>query len=191
MEVIKTYSDFYTTPGKAFQEIDSKWESYPGLVVYGSHNPTDVDLKMDRIRDARENGIPFLGICMGMQLAMIEYAQNVLQLDVTSQEINPTQKNPLFVQMNQKRTGAFPVNGKLETHWHQYMFNNKYEEIFSKEWKLYYEGNILEMAILHGHPFFLGVQYHPEYQSMKGNPHPLLKQFIQVCKTGSAGGLRL
>src|SRR3990167_1004682 len=84
MEIL---NDFSTSVIRALSEIDKDWESYDGLVVCGTHSPHDVEMMIDKIRQARESRRPFLGICFGHQLAAIEYARNVLGIkDATSQE---------------------------------------------------------------------------------------------------------
>src|SRR3990167_2716060 len=84
MEIL---NDFSTSVIRALSEIDKDWESYDGLVVCGTHSPHDVEMMIDKIRQARESGRPFLGICFGHQLAAIEYARNVLGIkDATSEE---------------------------------------------------------------------------------------------------------
>ena len=84
MEIL---NDFNTTVKKALEEIDPNYQDYPGLVICGTHSPHDVEQMIEKIREAREYGTPFLGICFGHQLAAIEYARNVLGIkDATSEE---------------------------------------------------------------------------------------------------------
>ena len=177
MELLKSGSDFSTSIEKAFDEIDPKWRDYVGMVALGTHSPEDIDLKLNRIQFAREHKIPFLGICMGMQLMAIEYARNVLELkEANTQEVDP--KADLIVKMPNLRVGIFDVEGRMESHWHNYKFNNDYIPLF-KDWDMVMTQGVVEEMM---RDLMAGVQYHPEYQSSKQKPHPLLKTFLTICK---------
>lgn len=173
-------NDFQTSVRKAFDEIDSSWESYQGLVVCGTHS-TEISIGhiLYKIREARENRIPFLGICAGMQATAVEYVKNVLGIeDATSEEFG---NGTLIVRkLPELRVGIFKVGDRMESHWHNYYIP---VEVMEKM-KLPYiaSGNIVEEFRLMGHPFFRAVQYHPEYQNTKEKQHPILKDFIQACK---------
>ena len=174
MELI---NDFSTSVRKAFTEIDPDWESYDGLVVCGTHTPKDVDEIIEKIQLARETHRPFLGICFGLQLMAIEYVRNVLGIaDATSEEFGIG--TPVVVKMPTLRVGIFPVNGKQESHWHNYKVNDEYIKSF-EGYKVSFTGNILEELFSQN---MVGIQYHPEYQSSKENPHPLLVAFLDKCK---------
>lgn len=152
MEIL---NDFNTSVRKALEEIDPNYESYNGLVICGTHSPHDVEMMIDKIQIAREVGRPFLGICFGHQLAAIEYARNVMGIkDATSEEFG---KGTFVV----KRTGELKVGlHGGETYW------NNYEVIIETK-----------------HPkYFVTAQFHPEYQSSKFSPHPMLVDFIEKCK---------
>lgn len=163
MEIV---NDFQTSVRKALSEIDPEWWSYDGLIVCGTHAPHDMELLLKRIRLARETERPFLGICFGHQLAAIEYARNVLgQLDATSEEWG---KGDFVVH---KRPGGLKVGlHEGETWWNNYEVVPGFESMWIKP------------------SHFITVQYHPEYQSSKDKPHPVLTKFIELCKRGNAGG---
>ncbi len=189
MQFLRGKDDFFTSVQHALTDIDPHWEDLPGLMVLGSHAPTDVEAKLIKIRKARENKIPFLGICLGMQLMVIEYARNVLGLlQANSTEIDPHTTVPIIDPLGYERTGAFKVNGTLESHWHNYKFNNDYKRFFDDRWAMSYTEDILEQLRLRNHTFFMGVQYHPEYGSSIKHPHPVLKEFIKACHAYSANG---
>jgi len=180
MEIVKTESDFFTNIERAFSDIDNKYNQYPGYVICGSHDPEDVDRKMALIKYAREKDIPCFGVCMGMQLMVIEYARNVLGLkDANSIEIDPLTPNPVIVKLPELRVGIHQVESNWESHWNHYSFNEKYRPLFEKDWSMHFENGILEIMRYRHHPFFIGVQYHPEYREK----HPLLSDFLKVCKS--------
>lgn len=174
MEIL---NDFKTSVRKAFSEIDKDWESYDGLVVAGTHSPKDVDDALVKIQFARETQRPFLGICFGLQLMAIEYARNILKIkDATSEEFG--KGTPVVVKLPSLRVGIFPVNGVMESHWHNYKVDQQY---FLKEFDghMIMTDDVLEEISKDN---MVGVQYHPEYQSSKDKPHPLLVEFLKQCK---------
>ena len=174
MEIL---NDFDVSVRKAFSEIDPEWELYDGLVVAGTHNPHDVSNTLEKIRLARETSRPFLGICMGLQLMVIEYARNVLGIkDATSEELGAG--THVVVKMPELRVGIFPVDNRQESHWHNYKVNNDYIEKF-EGYAVTMTGDVLEELCNRN---MVGIQYHPEYQSSKDKPHRLLKLFIEQCK---------
>lgn len=152
MEVL---NDFSTSLRKALSEIDSKWEDYPGLIVCGTHTPHDTEVIIEKIRIARAVGRPFLGICAGHQLAAIQYARDILGIkDATSEEFG---KGTYVVKkLPQLKVGLHDG----ESWW------NNYEVVIDWEKPEY----------------FFTCQYHPEYQSSKDRPHPLLLSFINYAK---------
>ena len=177
---MKILNDFSTSVRKALEEIDPKYESYDGLVVCGTHSPHDVEEMIEEIRKVRESGTPFLGICFGHQLAAIEYARNVLgRFTATSEEFGA---KPRVYQerisdgfWETKSTGPeflvrkIPTGLKVglhdgETYWNNYEVVPGFEDLWQKASN------------------FITCQYHPEYQSSKDKPHPLLVQFINSCK---------
>lgn len=156
MKLFESGYDFTTSLRKALDDIDEKWESYPGLIIPGSHTPHMVEEKLAAIKQAREEGLPFLGICFGHQLAAIEYARSVLGIsDATSEEFRV--KGTFVVK---KRASGLKVGEKDgETYW------SKYE---------------VTIPTMYPKNFFV-VPYHPEYQSWKKNPHPLLVDFLNYA----------
>lgn len=184
MKIIKSHNDFYTSVEKALDEINQKWRDLNGLIVLGSHMPLKVDEKIEAIREARENRTPFLGICFGMQLAAIEYARNNQQVkDATSEELG--KGTHIVTKLPRLHVGLDRVAGwwgtTEESHWHNYSVNLEYSHLF-QDWDISENDDIVEVMRLKPHPFFVGVQFHPEYQSSKEKPHPLLVDFINACK---------
>lgn len=187
MIILKNEQDFYTSVLKAFKEIDPKFEDYNGLVITGSHSPAHVEDNLKKIEWARQNNIPTLGICMGLQLMAIEWARNMCGIpDATSAEISPGIGTQIVVKMPELRVGIRPVNWggqtRMESHWHNYKINRDYLTLFREDWRETETDGVVEVMRMVGHPFFCGIQFHPEYQSSKDNPHPLLKEFIKACK---------
>lgn len=155
-------NDFSTSVRKALEEIDPNYESYDGLVICGTHAPHDVDKMLDSIEIARVHEIPLLGICFGHQLAAIEYARNVLGItDATSEEFG---KGTFVVVALPELKVGLGVDG--ESYWHRYVVHPGLLEEWEKP------------------KHFLTCQYHPEYQSSKDRPHPLLVKFLELCRNG-------
>ena len=194
-----------------------------GVLVAPGFGERGIEGKIAAIRYARENAIPFLGICLGMQCAVIEFARNVLGLlDAHSTEMNANTSAPVIhLQESQRnvtqkggtmRLGAYPCqiaegsraalayhrNEISERHRHRYEFNNTYLEQFENAGMLASginkEQGLVEIVEVTGHPWFVGVQFHPEYKSTVDNPHPLFIDFVkaalerqnQTAKTASA-----
>ena len=178
-----------------------------GIIVAPGFGERGIEGKIKAIRYSRENHVPFLGICLGMQMAVIEYSRNVLKLeDVNSTEMKEDCKNPIISLMeNQKsiinkggtmRLGAWDCqllknsktekiyNKKIisERHRHRYELNNKYLDQLNKgdfvPSGINPETNLVEIIEHKEHPWFIGVQFHPEYSSTVLKPHPLFKSFI-------------
>lgn len=185
MDCLRTGNDFDTSVERALSEIDPKWRDYPGLLVVGTHTPDLVDAKLMMIRDAREKKTPFLGICFGAQLAAIEYARNVLNLPrAHSQEIDPLTPDPVVEKMPTLRVGIRRVKDRHESYWHNYKISNAALMKMLPDWSVIYdEENVAAEIRLKDYPFFVGVQFHPEYGSSKDKPHPLLVEFLDVCRT--------
>jgi CTP synthase len=165
--------------------------------------------KIEAIKYVRENKVPFLGICLGMQCAVVEFARNVLGLDASSTELNPKSKHPVIDMMEEQkkittkggtmRLGAYACKLKKgskanhiygdtlihERHRHRYEFNNKYleqiEEAGLKAVGINPDSNLVEVVELKDHPWFIGVQYHPELRSTVLNPHPLFVKFVAAA----------
>ena len=166
--------------------------------------------KIEAVRFARENKIPFFGICLGMQCSVMEFARNILgYADAASTELNPDTGNPVIDLMDDQknltrmggtmRLGAYPckiVEGTLaekvygsgtihERHRHRYEFNNKYLDEMNEKGLVASginpESNLVEIVELKDHPWFLGTQFHPELRSTVINPHPLFVSFVKAA----------
>jgi CTP synthase len=181
-----------------------------GLLVPGGFGVRGVDGMVEAIRYARETGMPFFGICLGMQAAIIEFARNVLKLDDShSSEFEPHCSNPVISimasQQNVKdyggtmRLGAFPcrlsrgskvaeIYGSPEVserHRHRYEVSNSYRDRFIEHGLrptgLSPDASLVEMVELSDHPWFVGCQFHPELKSRPTRPHPLFGAFIAAA----------
>jgi len=180
-----------------------------GVLVAPGFGERGMEGKIEAIRHVRENKIPFFGICLGMQCAVIEFARHVLGLEASSTELNPKTKNPVIDLMEEQkkitakggtmRLGAYVCKLKKgskaasiygeatvrERHRHRYEFNNKYLEQMEaaglKAVGINPELNLVEVVELKEHPWFIGVQYHPELRSTVMNPHPLFVKFVAAA----------
>jgi CTP synthase len=195
------------------ENVREKLSDLAGVLVAPGFGNRGIDGKLHAIKHIREHKIPFFGICLGMQCAVIEFARNVLQLkDAHSREMNPVTSSPVIdLQEGQKnitnmggtmRLGAYACKIEddqslayqiyqskevQERHRHRYEFNNDYKKIFSEAGMelsgVNPETGLVEIIELKKdkHPFFIGVQFHPEYRSTVENPHPLFVEFIKAC----------
>ncbi len=190
--------------------VASKFNGIQAILVAPGFGGRGIEGKIVAIRYARENNIPFLGICLGMQCAVIEFARNVLgHKDAHSTEVNPDTGYPVIDFMEeqkkvtrkggtmrlgeypcviQKGTKTFSVYGKqkiMERHRHRYEFNNKFLKEFENAGMIASginpDNNLVEIIELKNHPWFIGVQFHPEYKSTVENPHPLFVRFIRAA----------
>ncbi len=181
-----------------------------GVLVAPGFGERGIEGKIDTVKYVRENNIPFFGICLGMQCAVIEFARNVLKIkNAASSEMNGKTKNPIIDLMEaqknitemggtmrlgaydcaiKKNSKAFTAYGKIkikERHRHRYEFNNKYIGQFEKAGMMASGVNpdtkLVEIIELGNHPWFVGVQYHPELRSTVLNPHPLFIKFIKAA----------
>ncbi|MCB0349874.1 MAG: CTP synthase [Bdellovibrionales bacterium] len=183
-----------------------------GILVPGGFGERGVDGKISAIRYARENRVPYFGICLGMQLASIEFARHVCGIeDATSREFDENNKSKNLVidlmneqkNMKQKggtmRLGAFPCSlmkgsrakriydsTKIsERHRHRYEFNNKFRGLFEKNGMnlsgICEERDLVEIVEITEHPWFIGVQFHPEFKSRPLDPHPLFTSFVAAA----------
>lgn len=188
-----------------------KMKNLDAVLVAPGFGSRGIDGKIDAIRYARENEIPFFGICLGMQMACVEYARNVLGLDTAhSIEMNDDTSNAVIAMMEEQknitqmggtmRLGAYDCELKKgskvydiyqnetisERHRHRYEFNSEYLEAFEKAGMVATGKNpqtgLVEIMELPEHPFFVGVQFHPEYKSTVENPHPLFAAFVKAAK---------
>src|SRR5680860_1304029 len=181
-----------------------------GILIPGGFGKRGVEGKIETVKYARENKIPFLGICLGMQCAVIELARNVMNLEgANSSEFDPKTPFPVIdLLLEQKkikikggtmRLGAYSCklekdslafkifNQEMiyERHRHRYEFNNSYKNDFSKH-GIRFSGfnqdlNLVEIIELPNHPWFIGVQFHPEFKSRPNRAHPLFREFIKAA----------
>jgi CTP synthase len=181
-----------------------------GILVPGGFGDRGVEGKIRATRYARENHVPFLGLCLGMQVASIEFARNVCGLEgANSTEFDPHPKHPVIDLLETQkeitgkgasmRLGTWPTKiqtGTLahtvyqsaeitERHRHRYEFNQKYRQQMEDKGFVISgtspDGTLVELIELRDHPWFLACQYHPEFQSKPNSPHPLFKGFVGAC----------
>ncbi|HOL90405.1 MAG TPA: CTP synthase [Candidatus Pacearchaeota archaeon] len=187
-------------------------KNYDGIIIPGGFGNRGIEGKIKAIEFCRKNKIPFLGLCLGMQLAVIEFARNVCNIkNANSTEFSKNCEPVIDIMEEQKkllknkkyggtmRLGAYNCrlnpdtfsfkaygNQKIisERHRHRYEFNNNYKEILEKNGMVFAginpEKNLVEIVEIKNHPFFVGVQFHPEFKSRPLNPHPLFKEFIKT-----------
>lgn len=206
VQIINVHSEFITD-----LNVAEKLAGMDGLLVAPGFGQRGVEGKITAVKYAREKGLPFFGICLGMQMAVIEFARNVLNLpNANSTEMDPQAKDPVIDLMEEQkqvtakggtmRLGAYPCvirEGTLahavynstsvsERHRHRWEFNNRYLEQFENAGMVASGKNpatgLVEIVELPGHPFFIGVQYHPELKSTVENPQPIFVQFIKAAK---------
>lgn len=181
-----------------------------GLMIPGGFGIRGVEGKILAVRFARENKLPFFGICLGMQIAVVEFARSCCHLShAHSFEFNPDSPHPVIHYLPDQvknrdlggtlRLGAYPcliatdsaahrIYGQhtvSERHRHRYEFNNKYRTCMSDQGLCFSglspDGNLVEIVELDGHPWFIGCQFHPEFRSRPHQPHPLFQDFVQTC----------
>jgi CTP synthase len=190
--------------------ITEKFMGLQAVLVAPGFGNRGIEGKIAAIKYARENKIPFLGICLGMQCAVIEFARNVLGLkDAHSREMNPATNSPVIDLLEAQknishmggtmRLGSYPckieegtlaysIYGKEdinERHRHRYEFNNEYTKQFTAAGMILSginpDAGLGEIIEIPNHPFFIGVQFHPEYKSTVENPHPLFVSFVKAA----------
>ncbi len=199
--------------------LDQKFNDIDAILVPGGFGDDGIEGKIMAVKYARENNIPFFGICLGMQMAVIEFARNVCNFsDALSTEFGET-SNPVIGLMTewhqkdniQKRSEKSNLGGTMrlgvyecdlmpnsktakiyqskkiyERHRHRYEFNMNYNEIMAKHGMIFAgkspDGNLMEIVELENHPWFIGVQFHPEFKSKPFEPHPLFCSFIEAAK---------
>lgn len=181
-----------------------------GILVPGGFGKRGIEGKIKAIRYARQNNIPFLGLCLGMQCAVIEFARNVCGMkDANSTEFKPKTRHPVISLLEEQkrvkdlggtmRLGAYPckllkktlasrVYGResiSERHRHRYEFNNKYKNAMKKAGLIfsgiYAKKDLVEIVELKKHPYFIAVQFHPEFKSKPDASHPLFREFIKAA----------
>jgi CTP synthase len=192
------------------KNVTDRLSGLNGIVVAPGFGSRGIEGKILTARYARENNIPFFGICLGMQCAVIEFARNVLNLEgAHSTEINHKTKYPVIDLMEEQKSiidkgGTMRLGGYkcvidknsktyesykkteiIERHRHRYEFNNKYYEDFKNHGMtpvgINPESGLVEIIEIPDHKWFVGVQFHPEYSSTVINPHPLFVSFIKAC----------
>ncbi|MFB2833835.1 CTP synthase [Floridanema evergladense] len=185
-------------------------QNVDGIVVPGGFGSRGVDGKISAVEYARKHQIPFLGLCLGMQCSVLEWARNVAGLkDANSAEFNPNTPNPVINLLPEQhdvvnlggtmRLGLYPCRLApntlakqlyqkevvYERHRHRYEFNNAYRNLFLENGYIISgtspDGRLVEIIELTSHPFFIATQFHPEFQSRLSTPHPLFKGFIEAA----------
>ncbi len=181
-----------------------------GVLVPGGFGYRGIEGKIKAIKFSREHKIPFLGLCLGMQCAVIEFARDVCGLkEANSTEFKPKTKHPVISLLEEQqkikdlggtmRLGAYPCKIKKgtlafkayhqsliqERHRHRYEFNNKYKKLLERKGLVfsgtYVQKNLVEIIELKNHPYFLAVQFHPEFKSHPDEAHPLFREFIKAA----------
>jgi len=206
VQVVNVHSEYIDE-----ENVNEKLMGLDGLLVDPDFGFRGVEGKIIAVKYARENHLPFFGICLGMQMAAIEFARNVLGIkDADSTEMNPDTPNPVIDMMEEQkkvtmkggtmRLGSYPcvikqnslaysIYGKTEIHErhrHRWEFNNKYlkqyEDAGMVASGINPQSGLVEIMELNNHPFFIGVQYHPELKSTVENPQPIFVHFINAAK---------
>jgi len=192
------------------QNVDELLGGVQGILVPGGFGDRGIEGKIIAIRYAREKRIPFFGVCLGMQVAVVEYARYVVGMtDANSSEINPATPYPVIDLLPEQkdieemggtmRLGLYPCKlapGSLaercyqdelvyERHRHRYEFNNQYREQIEAAGLTISgtspDGRLVEIIELKGHPWFLAVQFHPEFTSRPNRPQPLFREFVKAA----------
>ncbi len=206
VHIVNVHSEFITP-----ENVADKLGGLDGLLVAPGFGHRGIEGKITAVQYARENGLPFFGICLGMQMAVIEFARNVLGLqDAHSTEMKEDTPHPVINMMEEQkqvtmkggtmRLGAYPCvirEGSMahriyetteisERHRHRYEFNNAYLEQFEAAGMMATgrnpETGLVEIMEIPSHPYFIGVQYHPELKSTVENPAPLFVKFVLAVK---------
>jgi CTP synthase len=206
VQVVNVHSEYITQ-----ENVSEKLDGLDGLLVAPGFGMRGIEGKIIAVKYARENGLPFFGICLGMQMAVIEYARTVLGLPhAHSTEMDQSTEDAVINMMEEQkkikmmggtmRLGSYPClikEGTLahriygdteisERHRHRYEFNNKYLEQFENSGVTFSgrnpETGLVEIMEIPNHPFFIGVQYHPELKSTVERPAPLFVGFIEAVK---------
>lgn len=206
VQVVSVHSEDITR-----ENVAKKLQGIDGLLVAPGFGRRGIEGKIEAVRYARENGLPFFGICLGMQMAVIEFARNVIGLkDAHSTEMDEHTPDPVISLMEEQkkvkelggtmRLGAYPCSVKegslaytvygssliSERHRHRWEFNNEYLDRFEQHGMVASginpETGLVEIIEVQNHPFFIGVQYHPELKSTVEKPAPLFVHFIAAAK---------
>lgn len=206
VNIVNIHSEFITN-----DNVGEKLANLDGLLVAPGFGLRGVEGKIIAVKYARENQLPFFGICLGMQMAAIEFARNVLGYkDAHSTEMDENTQNPVIDLMEEQkkikakggtmRLGSYPCDIKkdslayqiygsehiAERHRHRWEFNNKYLQEFENNGMMASGKNpdtgLVEIIELKDHPFFVGVQFHPELKSTVENPQPVFVSFVKAAK---------
>ena len=206
VKVVSIHSEYLTV-----ENVSKKLKGLHGVLVAPGFGERGIEGKIKAVQYAREEGIPFLGICLGMQMAVIEYSRNVLGISAAnSTEMAPETSEPVINLMETQKevtqkggtmrlgawdctllpnTLASTVYGNAskisERHRHRFEFNNDYKEALEAKGMvasgINTETGLVEIVEIPSHPWFVGVQYHPEYKSTVANPHPLFVHFVKAA----------
>jgi CTP synthase len=206
VQVMPIHSEFITP-----ENVGEKLQNLDGLLVAPGFGYRGVEGKISAVQYARESGLPFFGICLGMQMAIIEYGRNVLGIhNAQSTEMNASADEPVVDMMEEQkkittkggtmRLGSYPCEIKNNTlahtiygsekvserHRHRYEFNNRYLQQYEEGGMTASgrnpETGLVEIMEVAKHPFFIGCQYHPELKSTVESPHPLFVHFVAAAK---------
>ena len=205
VQIVNIHSEHLTR-----ENIESQLKGLSGLLVAPGFGARGIEGKIEAVRYARENNLPFFGICLGMQMAVIEFARNVLGWnDAHSTEMNAGTSHPVIALMEEQkkiknkggtmRLGAYPCEIEedslayqiysstliSERHRHRWEFNNNFINDYINAGLIpsgkNKEKGLVEIVELKNHPFFIGVQYHPELKSTVENPHPIFVSFVKAA----------
>ncbi|MFK7987511.1 MAG: CTP synthase [Sandaracinaceae bacterium] len=201
------------------ENVAEKLADMDGVLVPGGFGGRGTEGKIQAIRHAREEGVPFFGICLGMQMAVVEYARHVCGLEgAQSREFDAEAEHPVIDLMSDQKTvknkggtmrlGAYPCTLRegsraaaiygarniSERHRHRFEFNNEYREPVEQAGMILSglspDERLVEMVKLPGHPHFVGCQFHPEFKSRPHAPHPLFSSFVTAARTRRDGRAR-
>jgi len=204
VKVVPIHSEYLTE-----DNVEEKLAGMDGVLIAPGFGERGLEGKIKAVRYARERGVPFFGICLGMQMAVVEYARNVLDLaDAMTTEVEANTANPVIDLMADQKTTtvkggtmrlgaykcqleedslAYRIYGKpliSERHRHRYELNNDYVERLNAAGMRISgrnpETGLAEIVEIPSHPFFIGVQFHPEYKSTPENPQPIFKAFVKA-----------
>ncbi|POS02471.1 CTP synthase [Flavobacterium croceum DSM 17960] len=211
VNVVSLHSEYINA-----NSAETQLKNIDGILVAPGFGERGIEGKIETVKYAREKGVPFFGICLGMQMAVIEYARNVLGWkDANSTEMNQATAHPVISLMDEQkhitdkggtmRLGAwkcaienntlaysiYQKNDIEERHRHRYEFNNNYRDQIEQAGLVCSGVNpdtgLVEIIELPNHPFFIGVQYHPEYKSTVVNPHPIFVSFVAAIVKNKYG----
>ncbi|WP_114790746.1 CTP synthase [Niabella yanshanensis] len=210
VQIVNVHSEYITD-----ENVEEKLAGLEGLLVAPGFGLRGIEGKITAVKYARENGLPFFGICLGMQMAAIEFARNVLGLkEANSTEMDENASEPVIALMEEQkevtekggtmRLGSYACSVKpgslahtiygaeniTERHRHRWEFNNKYLDAFENAGMVASGKNpdsgLVEVIELPTHPFFIGVQYHPELKSTVENPQPIFVHFVKAAMAYSS-----